>query len=366
VSDMAWSGRESVLRVLVGAGICVAALAFGYSGVPVLPALIALPAIALLMNATPQVAAVIGGVALLAMIPLSIGTPTVPAITRLTAACFAAGVTVVACWHRHYAGQARAELSAAVETMQRALLRPVPRRVGMVRAEASYMPAGRAWVGGDLYDVVGTPHGVRLIIGDVMGKGHDAVERAADVLGAFRELAYHEETLPGVAIRLDAFLSNRGESEQFVTALLAEIPEPLTATQSVPTEFVSCGHPPPLLLANGTATFAESLSPSPPLGLMDLGTDWCTSSFIDLVPGNQLLLYTDGFSEARDANGTFYPLADRTSFLWEPDQRLFVDRLTEDLRDYADGELHDDAALLLIRFEPSVVPASVGEGERSV
>jgi serine phosphatase RsbU (regulator of sigma subunit) len=272
-------------------------------------------------------------------------------------------MTVFACGHRYRAERAHAELSAAA---QRVVLRPVPQRIGPIRTEVSYLPAGRAWAGGDLYDAVATPYGVRLIIGDVMGKGHDAVERAADVLGAFRELAHHEATLEGIAIRLDSFLCSRDECEQFVTALFVEIPAPDGPGEGILAELVSCGHPPPLVLSDGSAAFADPLVPSPPLGLMGLTDGWCVPSFIDLVPGSALLLYTDGVSEARDRSGTFYPLANRVALLAAAVRDPLVDKLTRDLNDHTDGRRHDDAALLLARFEPSVVGAPASTDGRSM
>ncbi|MBC6461185.1 hypothetical protein HKK72_25395, partial [Actinomadura sp. HBU206391] len=73
-----------------------------------------------------------------------------------------------------------ANVRLVAETAQRVLLRPVPRRAGDLRIALSYTSAAaEAQIGGDLYEVVTTPHGVRLLIGDVQGKGLDAVETAA-------------------------------------------------------------------------------------------------------------------------------------------------------------------------------------------
>ncbi|GAA1217706.1 hypothetical protein GCM10009646_01080 [Streptomyces aureus] len=74
--------------------------------------------------------------------------------------------------------------NSVAEALQRTLLRPVPPRIGHVRAAAYYTAGeGGTLVGGDLYDVCETPFGVRAIIGDVRGKGLDAVQAVAAVLG---------------------------------------------------------------------------------------------------------------------------------------------------------------------------------------
>ncbi|REE98788.1 PP2C family protein-serine/threonine phosphatase [Thermomonospora umbrina] len=245
-----------------------------------------------------------------------------------------------------------AELRRVAETVQRALLRPVPRRVGDLRADVRYLAAdARATVGGDLYDVLDTPYGTRLIIGDVSGKGLAAVARAADVLGAFRELARHEPSLSGVAVRLDALVRARpADDEGFVTALLMGLP-----SGDGPAEIVYCGHPPPLLLRDGTATFPVSLAPAPPLGLLDLADGWCAAEPLPVRPGDRLLFYTDGVIEARDAAGRDYPLAQRAADLMRRDADTclgpFLERLEDDLLGHTGGRLDDDAALLLVEVD---------------
>lgn len=74
--------------------------------------------------------------------------------------------------------------NSVAEALQRTLLRPVPPRIRHVRAAAYYTAGeGGTLVGGDLYDVCETPFGVRAIIGDVRGKGVNAVQAVAAVLG---------------------------------------------------------------------------------------------------------------------------------------------------------------------------------------
>ena len=74
------------------------------------------------------------------------------------------------------------------------------------RVSSGPVPVGgaEARIGGDLYEAVNTAHGVRLLIGDVRGKGLLAVETAAAMLAAFREAAYEVYTLAEVARRINA------------------------------------------------------------------------------------------------------------------------------------------------------------------
>jgi hypothetical protein len=93
-----------------------------------------------------------------------------------------AGVTVASALASAVRGQRERELA---NVRQRVLLRPVPRRAGPLRIAVSYSSAAaEARIGGDLYEVVKSPSGVRILVGDVQGKGLEAVETAAAVVGA--------------------------------------------------------------------------------------------------------------------------------------------------------------------------------------
>jgi serine phosphatase RsbU (regulator of sigma subunit) len=242
---------------------------------------------------------------------------------------------------RHYVN-----VMSVAETAQRAVLRPLPERLGPLELGVVYLAAAQdAQVGGDLYEVVSTPFGVRLIIGDVRGKGLGAVEVAADVLGTFREIAHEVHTLPELARRLDAGLTRRfGQFEEFVTALLAEI-EP----ESGRLEFYNCGHPPPMLISGGVVTVLEVPAPAPPLGLLTLADTSGAGRRLSFNQDDALLLYTDGVTEARDRRRVFYPLDERLAELADGVSLQLLDHLRDDLLRYAGAPLHDDAAMLLIR-----------------
>jgi serine phosphatase RsbU (regulator of sigma subunit) len=252
--------------------------------------------------------------------------------------------------------QKLAAVTSVAEAAQRALLRPLPRQVGPLELGVVYLAAAaEARVGGDLYEVTRSPYGIRLIIGDVRGKGLGAVEVAADILGVFREVAHEVYTLAEVARRLDASLiRRRAVEDEFVTAVLAEI-DPDASRLTI----YSCGHPPPLLLPAGPgqpgmsrrAQVLEVPEPAPPLGLLALGDSSGASCTVPFKPGDRLLLYTDGVTEARDAQRRFYPLIER---LADPaaagagdSGADLLDWLREDLLRHVGAPLTDDAALLL-------------------
>ena len=91
---------------------------------------------------------------------------------------------------------------------QSVLLRPLPPRIDGLNVAAAQLSADRgAAVGGDLYEVVATEHGVRIVMGDVRGHGLAAIGTVAAVLGSFREAAHDEPELGGVLRRLERALA---------------------------------------------------------------------------------------------------------------------------------------------------------------
>jgi len=257
-------------------------------------------------------------------------------------------------------------VTSVAEAAQRAVLRQLPETVGPLGIGVVYLAAAaEARVGGDLYEVVATNEfGIRMIIGDVRGKGLEAVEVAADIIGRFRELAHSVHTLDEVAYRLDAGLTRRwGKHEEFVTALLAQV-DPERGRLTI----LNAGHPPPILVsADGDVTVLEVRAPAPPLGLITLGNDSGAKQTYPFEPNDQLLLYTDGVTEARDANREFYPLEQRVAALApqtlpKPAKspraaaRLLarsgpslLDLVRDDLLRHVGARPHDDAAMLLVR-----------------
>ncbi len=86
-----------------------------------------------------------------------------------------------------------------------------------------------------------------------------------------------------------------------------------------------------------------------PLGLGAHGSDGPKPYPVAFHPGEQLLLYTDGVTEARDEHGSFFPLADRAYLLKDADPHSALDALREDVVRHASGPPHDAAAMLLLR-----------------
>ena len=246
------------------------------------------------------------------------------------------------------------------ERVQRAILRPLPAELGGVAFASHYQSATtQALVGGDLYDITMTQFGPRLIIGDVKGKGLEAVGRCAAVLAAFRELVFAEPDLVKLAEQLDSRLSRDMEMEDFVTVILAEF-----APGEV--RVVNCGHHPPVKLT-AESPGLQIMAPRvfvPPIGLHPHPA----RQDIALNPGDRLLFYTDGLVETRDRAGRFFALDSHVAAALaapgpaqpgangavRPDLDGAVRRVVRLLLEHAAGGLTDD--VLLVMCEP-VTPA---------
>ncbi|MCX5036869.1 MULTISPECIES: PP2C family protein-serine/threonine phosphatase [Streptomyces] len=239
------------------------------------------------------------------------------------------------------------------EAAQRAVLPEPAERIGGFEIAVCYEAAqADAFIGGDLYAVQDSARGVRLIVGDVRGKGMGAVAAVAVVIGAFREAAEQEATLEAVAQRLERALAREGTRrdgldafEGFTTALLAELPHGDGTVR-----IVNRGHPPPLLLyPDGTLDTLPARESALPLGMGDLGVWPDRAEEADFPGGATLLLYTDGLTEARDARGEFYDPQTRLAGRVFRHPVTLLDTLAEDVRRHSGGGMADDMALLAVR-----------------
>ncbi|WP_078862595.1 PP2C family protein-serine/threonine phosphatase [Streptomyces sp. NRRL F-5123] len=250
------------------------------------------------------------------------------------------------------------QVRSVAEAAQQVVLQPLPDRIGPLTVAVRYEAAAdQARIGGDLYAAVRTRHGTRLLIGDVRGKGLAAVDDADLLLGAFRSAAHRELPLAALHLELEAVVAwgltqpNRhGEDpgESFITAALIDIPD-----REPRISVLNSGHPAPLRLHGGRVTALVPRRYSPPIGILPPEDADAAADVFAFEPGDTLLLYTDGVTEARDLAGTFYPLTDRLPDL-VPGGAHPVDLLTAlraDLLRHTSGSLDDDAAVVAVRHD---------------
>ncbi|WP_103530443.1 PP2C family protein-serine/threonine phosphatase [Streptomyces sp. SM11] len=266
----------------------------------------------------------------------------------------ALGVAACAARIRHATEMAR--LRSAAVALQRQILRPLPVVTDHVFAYGLYEPIEEdRFVGGDIYEVVESPYGTRVIIGDVQGKGLAAIGAGFAAIAAFREAAIREPTLTGVVealedavVRHNVFSAQTGETERFVTALV------LGFDEGGRVEAVNCGHLPPRLVHEGWTSAVTLHRTYVPLGLAGLSREARTTESFDFPQGATLLVVTDGVTEARDAAGAFYPLDERLGGWAGHGPRELLDALHIDLESFSGGVRRDDVAALALRRAPVV------------
>ncbi|MFE0701561.1 PP2C family protein-serine/threonine phosphatase [Streptomyces sp. NPDC058872] len=273
---------------------------------------------------------------------------------RMTVALAAIGYVTLAstyaAWSRQKIERRLVDVREVARTLEDVLFVPVPATIGPVRIGASYVSASRATrVGGDLYDAEPCPDGVRLVIADVQGKGLETVRCASVVLAAFRGAAPEAGELADVGRRIETALERKTDGQRFVTGILAQISRDGSLLA------YNHGHPPPLLLTgDGEVVFVESDDQVPPFGLAVLtGTTDLRDSVtrLTLQVGDRLFFYTDGLSEARDAEGRFYPVRERvTPLLRDGRPEDVLDRIRADVAAFTGKPPDDDSALLMIEF----------------
>lgn len=284
----------------------------------------------------------VGAVATLIGVGFALVDPKMMLVTsvNVVGVALASGLAVAVASIRQRQAEQITELTKLASVAQQAVLRPLGPQVGMLSVAGRYISStATAEIGGDLYEAIDTPYGVRMIIGDVRGKGLDAVRLASIVLGSYRHVAYERADLRAVVADLDRAVARNVGDEDFVTAALVE-------ERGGTLTIVNCGHPSPLLLRRGAVIPLEPPAPAPPLGFMPV----VRPRVERLEPGDRLLLFTDGLGEAR-RDGEFFPTADRAwRLLGHGTVADGLASLETALVEWVHGHLDDDIALVLMEY----------------
>jgi phosphoserine phosphatase RsbU/P len=243
-------------------------------------------------------------------------------------------------------------LREIVRVAQEAVIRPPAPFVGPVALAARYESATEeAGIGGDLYETADTPYGVRIVIGDVRGKGLAAVQTATSVLRAFRRWVYSAPDLAGLVAHVVRETEHGlvRDDEEFITALFVEI------ASSGQLRIVNVGHPAPLHVRGREVRPLEPSHTSPPVGVR---TGPLVPDQFELRPFDRLLLFTDGLLEGRDRAGRFFPLREvAADILGTEDLDQALDDLMARYTRHVGGRVTDDIAILLAASQPLRLPA---------
>jgi serine phosphatase RsbU (regulator of sigma subunit) len=236
--------------------------------------------------------------------------------------------------------QAERARSEIAETLQRGLLpSPLPDIPGWTVA-AMYRPAGAEnEVGGDFYDAFRVPGGWMLVIGDVTGRGAHAASITAVARYTLRTAAVLSQD-PLAALRtLNRTLLARGDATLCSLAAMTLAEDP-----SEPVRLAVAGHPPPLLVDGETVT--EAAGSDPVLGAFP-ESEW-SISLAAVEPGQQLVMITDGITEARGPEGRFGEERLRDHLRGASSPVHAVQSLEGSLHAFTEGNFEDDIAMLAI------------------
>jgi serine phosphatase RsbU (regulator of sigma subunit) len=232
------------------------------------------------------------------------------------------------------------------DALQSSLLpRELPRIPG-VEIAAAYVGATEGLeIGGDFYDVYRTPGGWGVAIGDVCGKGEEAAAVTAAARHAIRVLAHWTADPAEVLDKANEVMLAEEFGDMFVTAKNAHLRWHDGRLHVV---LGSAGHPGPVLIRpDGRTTI---MNPGGlPLGLFP--TVEAGREELDLEPGDVLFFFTDGVTEARSPELTYFEdrLTDELAGLAGQAPRDIVAGLQSLVVEFCRNQLRDDMTMLVLR-----------------
>jgi sigma-B regulation protein RsbU (phosphoserine phosphatase) len=233
------------------------------------------------------------------------------------------------------------------ETLQRALLSELTAVPSLDVGHFYGSATVETLVGGDFFDVFETTPGrVAFSIGDVSGKGLRAASVTALVKSVLRALAIEGHTADIVMGKCNEVIRRFTDVETFITGFYGDLD---VATGDL--EYCNAGHPAPVIVGTGGLRPLETGGPI--LGALT-GVAYI-SGHARIEPGESIVMYTDGLTEARSQEGDFYGEKRLMSFIAgsaEADPQDLATRLFEEVWEFSGGKLRDDIAVLVLRPRP--------------
>jgi len=236
------------------------------------------------------------------------------------------------------------ELNVA-RTIQRDLLPSQLPTKGWFRAAGSSITSRQ--VGGDYFDVRQiAPDTYACVIADVSGKGVSAALLAALLQGAFAFGAEGAMQIEDLMSRVNRFLIERAKGEKYATVFYC------TLDRTGQLCWSNAGHPKPFLVRQDALETLESTGL--PLGMLDLAA--YETKKMQLAPGDKVVLFSDGLSEAESADGEFFDKKGLREALKSNAPLGCVEfhaKLAEAVEDFSEGaELSDDITMLVLEYQP--------------
>src|SRR5580700_6368862 len=235
------------------------------------------------------------------------------------------------------------ELAAQVQRLFLPLEKPV-----IAGLEIAGMMQPARGVSGDYYDYIPIDaHTTQIVIADVAGKGVPAALLMSATAAAMRLGANHDRNTLEQVERLNTGIHAVSDAERYVTLLVAEIDIHKRTLQ-----YVNCGHNPALLFRATTRTLTRLNSSCPPIGLST--EEICELASADLSPGDVVVFYTDGVTEAENRLGEEFGM-ERLSASVRRGSSLSAEKLMIDTynaaADFCGDDFNDDVTILVVKCD---------------
>lgn len=220
-------------------------------------------------------------------------------------------------------------------------------------------------VGGDFYDVHQFANGkIGVAIGDVAGKGIPGAILMANLYAGYRSRIRSKNPIHEMVARLNELLVESTNSEKYTTFFYGEL-----ETETGRITYTNGGHNPPLLV-HEDGRCEELTVGGPVIGALE-GSQY-NEQTVQLEPGDMLVLYTDGITEAQSPDGRYYEV-DRLMKLLQRRNRDFtaeqiITMISDDVETFTDGQdLQDDFTIvvLLVKSVENAGMMSLTEGNGS-
>jgi sigma-B regulation protein RsbU (phosphoserine phosphatase) len=237
------------------------------------------------------------------------------------------------------------ELDIARRIQESLMPRALP-ETGWFRAAASNVPS--LAVGGDYIDLRQRDDtSWAAVVADVSGKGVGAALLASLLQGMFVTAPFTELSMERMMFHLNHFLNERTGGERYATLFYCTISADGTL------EWVSAGHP-PVMLVRGGCSLEFLMADGVPLGM--LAGSVYVSRRAQLAPGDKLVLYTDGLTDAQNTAREFFGLKRlRETVLahaGEPCRALHL-ALRSAVEEFSEGAAqNDDISAAVIEYRP--------------
>lgn len=251
-----------------------------------------------------------------------------------------------------------AERDRVATVLQETLLPPLLPTIPHVDREARYRPTGSGnLVGGDFFDFFPTGDNEwGVVLGDVSGVGPEAAALTGIARYTIRAVAA-DEGPSGVLRALNDALNNQRTGDRFCTAVYLRL-EP--SETGIRVTLANGGHPPALLLRDDGRVEAVEGASGMLLGLFPEAA--VVDQYLELAPGDAIVLYTDGVIEARTPGTNDQFGQERVEALLSASAGRTAESIARRLElaviDHQRGETLDDVAILVVRSLPEVGSAA--------